>query len=161
MVYQEEICPDTGSLHLQGYVEFRKTMRLGGLKKLPYMSKVHWEKRKGTREEAKAYCEKEDTRNPDAPLQFEFGNFDAAGRGNNAAARMANARDAIKGGANLAELAEDPEMVDLAFRYHAAIDKLHSAYAKPEPRDTYTVLCFGPPGMSPYPIFFSLLYLYY
>lgn len=59
-VWQPEICPDTGKLHLQGYVEFKAPKSLGQLKKID--AKAHWEKRKGTPDEARAYCMKSDTR---------------------------------------------------------------------------------------------------
>lgn len=46
--------------HLQGYVSFTKRHRISSLKKIN--SRAHWEARKGTVEQAIAYCSKEDTR---------------------------------------------------------------------------------------------------
>lgn len=63
ITYQSEIAPSTGYRHLQGYVEFSKTIRIAGVKKLggPWAT-CHLEKRFGTQEQAIAYCQKTDTR---------------------------------------------------------------------------------------------------
>lgn len=47
-----------GTPHLQGYIEFNKANTLAALKKL-LGPKYHWEQRKGTREQAVAYCKKD------------------------------------------------------------------------------------------------------
>lgn len=62
LVYQRERCPDTGKEHWQGYVEFYKTMRIKGAQEALKIPKAHMEKRRGTRDEARTYCMKEDTR---------------------------------------------------------------------------------------------------
>lgn len=54
--YQLEECPDTSRVHLQGYVEFEKPLRLAALKQLS--STAHWEVAKGSREHNVAYCSK-------------------------------------------------------------------------------------------------------
>lgn len=51
---------ENGTQHLQGYCQFDNSCRLAALKKL--CPSAHWEKRRGTHEEAVAYCSKEDTR---------------------------------------------------------------------------------------------------
>ncbi len=48
---------DSGTYHLQGYVEFRNRQRLSGCKKLS--SRAHWERRRGTGTEAVTYCKKD------------------------------------------------------------------------------------------------------
>lgn len=57
-----EKCPTTDKVHHQGYVEWVKNVSLGKtdrsfLKKLG--NTIHWEKRKGTADQAIKYCEKE------------------------------------------------------------------------------------------------------
>lgn len=47
-------------VHVQGYVQFSCQMRMGALKKL--CSRAHWEARRGTHSEAKAYCTKAESR---------------------------------------------------------------------------------------------------
>jgi len=59
IIYQKERGQE-GTVHLQGYVIFKKAMRISALKKIN--ARAHWEKRRGTHEQAKAYCSKEDTR---------------------------------------------------------------------------------------------------
>lgn len=55
---------EEGTHHIQGYVIFKGNQRMAGLKKLH--PKAHWEIRRGTHEQAVAYCTKQDTRMPDA-----------------------------------------------------------------------------------------------
>jgi len=51
---------ESGTPHLQGYVWLKKKTTLAGVKKL--LPTAHWEPRRGSHEEAVAYCNKEDTR---------------------------------------------------------------------------------------------------
>lgn len=46
-----------GTPHLQGYVEWNSAKTLEQLKK--YNAKIHWEKRRGTQEQAVTYCKKD------------------------------------------------------------------------------------------------------
>ncbi len=55
-VMGKEICPDTGTPHIQGYVEFIKQIRFTTLKKK--MPRVHWEVTKGNRDQNITYCTK-------------------------------------------------------------------------------------------------------
>lgn len=65
MVYQHEI-GENGTLHYQGYLEFKERTRITGIKKLGYpYNEMHLEVRKGTQAQAIAYCIKDDTRVPD------------------------------------------------------------------------------------------------
>lgn len=69
LVYQVEICPRTGREHFQGYVEFVNPTRLSALKK--FDSSAHFEVRKGTRDEARDYCMKRESRKPDTePIEL-------------------------------------------------------------------------------------------
>lgn len=60
LVHQLEECPDTGRVHLQGYLELKKPKRLSGLKKI--RADVHWEPARGSREDCVRYCTKEVSR---------------------------------------------------------------------------------------------------
>lgn len=72
LVYQLEKAPETGKLHYQGYIE-SKNMKFTTAKKLPgFNNETHLEARRGTREQAREYCMKSDTR-VDGP--WEFGEF--------------------------------------------------------------------------------------
>ncbi len=56
-VIGKEIAPDTGTPHLQGYVEFKKQIRFSTLKKT--LPRFHWIKSNGTRDDNINYCTKE------------------------------------------------------------------------------------------------------
>lgn len=61
VVFQVERAPETGRLHLQGYVEFvgRRTLQAA---KTCLTGEPHLERRRGTAAEASAYCKKPDSR---------------------------------------------------------------------------------------------------
>lgn len=54
-----EKCPDTGKVHLQGYLEVPKKKTLAGIKNLLEMPTIHLESRKGSQAQAVAYCRKD------------------------------------------------------------------------------------------------------
>ncbi len=70
---------DENTLHAQGYVEFTDPQRLGAVKKV--LRGAHWEGRRGTRDEARDYCRKLDSRldPPDGP--YEGGDWRLEKRG--------------------------------------------------------------------------------
>lgn len=62
IVFQRELCPSTNNEHTQGYLELTVPLRVSGIRGIVGDSSVHCESRKGTREQARAYCMKEETR---------------------------------------------------------------------------------------------------
>lgn len=62
IIFQLEQCPDTKSIHVQGYIEFKERIGVKNIKLLPLFAHAHLESRKGSREQARDYCKKEDTR---------------------------------------------------------------------------------------------------
>lgn len=58
-IYGEEICPDTGRLHWQSYIELNKPMRLDALTKAYNDKQIRAEPRHGTRDQAREYCMKD------------------------------------------------------------------------------------------------------
>lgn len=78
LICQHERAPDTGREHLQGYVELRRPVRMAGLKRLLADETVHVEPRRGTRDSARDYCRKSDTR-VDGP--WEHGTWRATTQG--------------------------------------------------------------------------------
>lgn len=135
-VWQKEKAA-SGLIHLQGYVVVpRCTLaamktRSGG---------AHWEPRRGTHAQAKAYSRKEETR-IDGP--WEFGNEPHIGQGKRN--DLMALKDAVDGGASLAVLAEE----------HFTTMAVHSRWIR-EYRIlkgiaqrhylTYTTVLWGPPG---------------
>ena len=59
--YQLEQCPETGKIHIQGYIEFYDQVRMGQVKSRLGSDKVHLEVRKGTRIQARDYARKDDS----------------------------------------------------------------------------------------------------
>lgn len=81
VVYQREKAPTTGKLHYQGYIEFNKPIYFTTCQKIIGDSKCHIEIRKGTREQARVYCMKEETREEDTKY-IEYGSWESGGQGN-------------------------------------------------------------------------------
>jgi hypothetical protein len=59
LVFQEEIS-ESGTPHIQGYIEFITKKRPFNV--FTFSNAAHWEKRRGSKAEAIAYCSKDDTR---------------------------------------------------------------------------------------------------
>lgn len=112
-VYQYEACPTTGRIHIQGYVEFNKPVRLARAKKLLSAPTAHLEKRKGSREQARDYCMKEDTRH-EGP--FEIGTW-ISGQGERSDLRAVY--DMVKAGKQSHEILD--EHPDTFIRYTRGI----------------------------------------
>lgn len=74
LIYGEEICPKTGNIHWQSYVEFFNKVSIKKLKIWLNDDTLHAEVRKGSREQARHYCMKDDK-------YEEFGDWDAGGQG--------------------------------------------------------------------------------
>lgn len=103
-VFQPE---EESTVHLQGYSEFKRKWYLTELKKVN--NRVHLEPRKGTREEARNYCMKDESAIDDP---IEFGEWKPEG-GPGKAYHACLA--AIKEGANLEEISE--EFPDIYLKY--------------------------------------------
>lgn len=67
LVYQLER-GENGTLHFQGYCELKSALRLSPLKTLMGSDSIHIEQRRGTAEQARDYCMKDDTRVEDSPV---------------------------------------------------------------------------------------------
>lgn len=98
IVFQKERA-QTGKTHYQGYVEFKKSHRLNGVRDI-IASNAHFEPRIGTAAEAIAYCKKDDTR-IEGP--WEAGE---ASKGAGTRTDLGVFRDAIKDGGRRALLYE-------------------------------------------------------
>lgn len=81
--YQYEICPTTQRRHAQGYVEFNRAFRISGVKGvIPKLGTAHLERRNGTRDQARDYTTKEETRAPgEGNGPFQKGEWEAGGQG--------------------------------------------------------------------------------
>lgn len=133
-VWQHEV-GDNGTPHFQGYVVFVKNMRLAALKKIN--ETIHWEPRRGTHDQAKAYCTKADTRT-DGP--FFFGEDDEPKQG-----KRSDLEEA-------AEFAKDHTMAEVAetfpatfVRYNRGLAEYKNAITPDRTTATQLIIYWGPP----------------
>lgn len=114
IVLQKEKCPNTERLHLQGYFAFTNRVRFSGVKTALKDNSVHIEPRKGSHDEAYAYCTKDESR-VEGP--FVYGNDGTIKKsGDNKFKAML---DDVKAGRNDLELAETHS--GLWLRYYKAL----------------------------------------
>lgn len=97
LIFQKEK-GEEGTIHLQGYVCFTQNMRISALKKLN--ARAHWEKRRGSHAQAKAYCSKDETR-VEGP--WEKGEEPAQGKRTD----LAEIKSKLDSGASLKEISND------------------------------------------------------
>lgn len=90
---------ETGTRHYQGYMEFNRAMNLGTLRRYKQM---HYERRRGSRQQARAYSMKEATR-LEGP--WEHGNWEAGGQG--ARTDLIAFKDAVKAGGTKRQMIDD------------------------------------------------------
>lgn len=137
MVYQLEE-GSNGTTHIQGYVEFNQALRFGMVKRL-ISPRIHLEKRRGTRDQARDYCMKEDTR-IDGP--FEFGEWIPGGQGRRT--DLHDIRTAVTRGSTEIELWDSyfPTMV----RNYRAIDRYRGLKSIPRDFQPVVHVLYGPTG---------------
>lgn len=129
-----------GTPHLQGYVEFTSAKRYSALVGT-CLEGSHFEPRRGSRDQARDYCRKEDSRT-EGP--FEYGEWKSGGQGNRT--DLSLCCDAIKRGASDAEIAE--EFSTEYVKFHKGFTALRQARTAPrDPTITPEVwLFYGPSG---------------
>lgn len=62
IICQKESCPDTSRVHFQGYVAFKRPIRMTSVKTILGDDSLHLEVSRGTEQDSVNYCSKEDTR---------------------------------------------------------------------------------------------------
>ncbi|AXQ03942.1 replication associated protein [Cressdnaviricota sp.] len=129
----------TGTTHFQGYIELRKPQRFSYFNSV--LAGAHFEQSRGTREQARAYTRKEETRT-EGP--FEYGNWEEGGQGTRTDIDELQAR--MEAGASEKEISR--EFCGLYLRYKSGIKSYLQLGWDVEPRhfkSEVTVL-WGPPG---------------
>lgn len=96
-VWQHEV-GETGTPHLQGYVEFAAVQRLSAVKKI--LPTAHWEPRRGTDVQARDYAMKKDDTYRAGP--WEHGSFTPARQGKRT--DLDNVIESVRDGLTLREL---------------------------------------------------------
>jgi len=141
LVYQHEICPDTGREHLQGYVEFHEKITAKKAK-IWFDKTTHIDIRKGNQEQAIEYASRESKRMPDTRV-VEYGNK-SLGQGS---------RSDLLQVANTIESLRDINKVATAYpnmyiKYHKGMEKLCEIYNSNKViRNNISVyILYGKPG---------------
>ncbi len=129
---------DEGTPHYQGYLEFSQTVRMKWLFQILY-SAAHVEARVRTREAARNYCMKHETREKGP---WEYGVFKAGGSGSRNDLREVS--DMVLAGSPIKEIAN--EFPVQFIKYHKGISKLISLNIEVRTVAPTIILCFGKTG---------------
>lgn len=138
LVYQQEVSHETLLSHFQGYCEWANEITRSTVQRRLDIDGAHCEIRKGTQEQAIAYCTKEDTR-VDGPWTF---GTPMAGRGRRL--DLEDLRLAIRSGSS------DLEVADAHFssfiRYNRGIKEYKRLVQPVRAWKTEVIVCYGKPG---------------
>jgi len=136
---QLEVAPDTGRLHFQGYLQLKTSQRLSWVKAHVHAT-AHFEVQKASNnDDARNYCNKEDTRMEGA----EFVEFGSYVKGAGARTDLTTIRDAIKEGATHRQLMED---YCNTYARHIRFCDRATAYYQPTRPEVTVKLYIGEPG---------------
>lgn len=97
-IFQVESAPSTGRLHIEGYVVFNSNMRSNAVRL--FLDNAHVEKRRGTHDQARAYCSKETSR---ILGPFESGDPPTPGKRND----LLEAKTCIDNGGDIKSIADE------------------------------------------------------
>lgn len=139
-VWQHELAPDTGKEHLQGYTEFSKEMYYSEIKKLFGTDKVHCEARKGSAEQAAAYCKKDASRKPGS-LIFEQGVMKGKGDGQGKRTDLAAIAEMVLEKKSLRDIAM--EFPSTYMRTHKGIKEFKLVTAEKRTKHTVCFIIYG------------------
>ncbi len=139
-LWQLELGDESEILHWQGYIELNRSQRMSWLRN-NISDRAHYERRQGTRDQARDYCRKEDTRQQGP---WEIGEWKISQQGNRT--DITAFRDAIVGGKRKRELIE--EYQNEMCKYPKFYDTVRSIYRPKREDDSFVgvVLLFGWPG---------------
>lgn len=135
---------EQGTEHYQGYVRFKAPRTLGGAKNAIHRG-AHLEVPRGTEEDNRNYCSKDDTSIPGT--RFEAGTYNGEFGHRGRRTDLKALADAIKAGLPLAQVAR--EQTETFIKYHAGAERLAallSAEKIPPQREIHTTILWGPTG---------------
>lgn len=136
LVFQREE-GESGTPHLQGYIELHDRLRLACVKRLGGLQRAHLELRRGTAEQARAYCLKEESRTS-TPLVVELGTISKPAQGKRT--DLDRALDDIREGATIGQLwADHPKVM---VRYRGAMQEAISRLGPQKKRKTFPLETF-------------------
>jgi len=136
-IYGKEICPETKTIHWQSYIEGKKPLRMAAIKKLYEDDTVHIEPRKGTRDQAREYCQKDKD-------FIEMGKW-IKGQGHRT--DLDNVVEQLKNGKKLKEIMTEQPKTYCQFRNGLKDIAAEISYKNiPNWRNVETILICGPTG---------------
>lgn len=139
LVAQKEVCPDTGRIHWQGYIQVVKKQRLSTVRKL--LPGAHFEAARGSVEDNIAYCTKLESRVPGTEPVI-IGEPSHSGQRND----LHKLQEDVKTGKRKLALLEEHAMT--IARYPKFLAMLQGLF-RPEPLpDREVVLLIGPTGVG-------------
>lgn len=127
-----------GTRHVQGYIEFSTQLRFAAVKRL-ISPRIHLEMRRGSREQARRYCMKEESR-LEGP--FEFGTWIPGGQGRRT--DLHDVRAQIIAGTTEVELWDS--YFTTMVRNYRAIDRYRGLKSIPRNTPPVVHVLFGPTG---------------
>ncbi|MEM4721922.1 MAG: hypothetical protein QXT73_07695 [Candidatus Methanomethylicaceae archaeon] len=162
MIYQYEQAPTTNTVHVQGFVVFKKRRTLRKAKQLLGAPTAHLEVRRGSRQEARDYCRKALTRMADTS-PVEYGSWEqvrglvrgsASGSGSGLATDSASKSDRqamvalelIRAGKSLSQVFEASPGWTL--RNLRAVHWLFSVYAPSQRQKPFVEWIYGATGVG-------------
>lgn len=130
-----------GTPHYQGYAELTKPVRFSTLKK--WLPTAHFEPRRGTREQARDYCMKEESRE-DGP--WEHGSWEAGGQGkrNDIISAVDTLKEQIGKSRPLQCVAEEHPVTFVKF--HRGLEALMNQLVPPRTQPPEVVVFYGATG---------------
>lgn len=140
-IAQRECCPDTQRTHIQAYVEFHRPVRLTHVQRVLGDPTAHCEPRRGSRDQARDYCRKLETRVADTQPQ-EVGHWKAGGTGSRN--DLYEIRDLIISGSSPLELAD--HNFTAWVRYHRAFDRYRLELRSSDLRSVDVFVYYGESG---------------
>lgn len=140
LVFQKEKCPNTGTEHYQGYIEWTKPIRITHMKALN--NRMHFFRRKGSAQQAAKYCKKAESR-IEGPWEYGEISYNAQGTRTD----IEGLYDLAKSNLTLEEIAD--KMPSEYMRYYKAVDHCRAIKAKTSPglrKHLKVSLYWGEPG---------------
>lgn len=132
LIVGEEVCPSTGKTHYQGYVEFLQQKDFSLIKRL-LGEETHIESRRGSANQASAYCMKDNK-------FIEYGTMGKQGKRTD----LDNVVEDIQSGLSLREtaLAHPTQYI----KYHKGIEKFRALQIEPRNWETEVIVLYGKTG---------------
>lgn len=140
LVGQVEECPETGRLHVQGFARCTKPMRRKGFQNAIGDGVCNCRPQRGTFDQARAYCTKEESR---VSPPVELGERDKQGARND----LLGVKRRLEEGASLASLFSDDELFGPVVKHHRGLLAAQAALNPPRERPSLRVYALiGPSG---------------